>query len=128
MKRGKRGRKSSPKQTLNLPDLDHAKSTVLKLTLEGISARVPPRDRRVRRLVLLRAEIVLQQNRRHSLPNSLGIRAQVMAGLRSGFLGAVLYDRPDDPLRYTDSPSLSCAANAPTRFRCGPYGGYGVLL
>ncbi len=29
MKRGKRGSKSSPKQTLNLPDLDHAKSAVL---------------------------------------------------------------------------------------------------
>jgi hypothetical protein len=29
MKRGKRGRKSSPKQSLNLPDLDNAKSAVL---------------------------------------------------------------------------------------------------
>ena len=29
MKRGKRGRKASPKQSLNLPDLDHAKSAVL---------------------------------------------------------------------------------------------------
>src|SRR5436189_6159766 len=29
MKRGKRGRKSSRKQSLNLPDLDHAKSAVL---------------------------------------------------------------------------------------------------
>jgi site-specific recombinase XerD len=29
MKRGKRGREASPKQSLNLPDLDHAKSAVL---------------------------------------------------------------------------------------------------
>ena len=29
MKRGKRGLKSSPKQSLNLPDLDNAKSAVL---------------------------------------------------------------------------------------------------
>jgi hypothetical protein len=29
MKRGKRNRKSSPKQSLNLPDLDNAKSVVL---------------------------------------------------------------------------------------------------
>ena len=29
MKRNKRGPKSSPKQSLNLPDLDHAKSAVL---------------------------------------------------------------------------------------------------
>ncbi len=29
MKRGKRGRKSSPKQSLNLPDLDQARSAVL---------------------------------------------------------------------------------------------------
>lgn len=29
MKRDKRRRKSSPKQSLNLPDLDHAKSAVL---------------------------------------------------------------------------------------------------
>jgi hypothetical protein len=29
MKRGKRGSKSSPKQSLNLPDLDQARSAVL---------------------------------------------------------------------------------------------------
>ena len=29
MRRGKRGRKASPKQSLNLPDLDHAKSAIL---------------------------------------------------------------------------------------------------
>ena len=29
MKRGKRGRKSSPKQSLNLPNIDNAKSAVL---------------------------------------------------------------------------------------------------
>jgi hypothetical protein len=76
MKRIKRRhpKKSSPKHSLNLPDLDQAKSAVLNsLPSEGIAARIPPRDSRVYRLVLLRAQTVAQQSRRHSLSNSLGI-------------------------------------------------------
>jgi site-specific recombinase XerD len=40
MKRGKRGRKSSPKQSLNLPDLDNAKSAVLNSLPSKESQRV----------------------------------------------------------------------------------------
>ena len=82
MKRGKRGRgrKSSPKHSLNLPDLDQAKSAVLNsLPSKESTARLPARDRRVHRLVLLRTQAVAQQGRRHSLSNSLGI-ASACAG------------------------------------------------
>ena len=47
MKRGKRGRNSSPKPSWNLPDL------------EGIPERISARDRRIHRLVLLRAPAIV---------------------------------------------------------------------
>lgn len=50
MKRGKRarGRKSSPKHSLNLPELDQAKSAVLNSRQsKGIPARLPALDRRI---------------------------------------------------------------------------------
>jgi hypothetical protein len=63
MKRVKRNRakKSSPKHNLSLPDLDQSSEigSPQQFALEGISERIPARDGRVRRLVLLRTEAIL---------------------------------------------------------------------
>jgi predicted alpha/beta-hydrolase family hydrolase len=78
MKRGKRGqaKKSPPKRSLNLPDLDQAKSAVLNSLP---SKEVPARHRRVRHLVLLRTQTVVQQGRCDALSNPIGI-ASTCAG------------------------------------------------
>ncbi len=51
---------------------------------------------------------------------------QVMRGqiLNGGSFGAVPYDMPDDPFRYTGPPGLSCAANAPKHAALAHAGGY----
>jgi hypothetical protein len=74
MKRGKRGLKSSPKQSLNLPDLDSKIGGLEQLILQRVPAGIPPLDRRVHQLVLFRTSAIVQQSRRHSLPKSPGIR------------------------------------------------------
>jgi hypothetical protein len=76
MKRVKRNqhKKSSPKHSLNLPDLDYAKSAVLN----SLPSKESQRGYRhaIDEFVawyLLRAEIIVQQSRRHPLSNTLGV-------------------------------------------------------
>jgi hypothetical protein len=74
MKRGKRGLKSSPKQSLNLPDLDNAKSAVLnslpsKESQRGYRHSI---DEFINWYCSER-RLSFKQSRRHSLPNSPGI-------------------------------------------------------
>jgi hypothetical protein len=49
-----------PKNTLRLPDLDQAKSAVLKPAIKGVSAGLSAFDRGVRCLVLLRTAAFVQ--------------------------------------------------------------------
>jgi hypothetical protein len=72
MKRGKRGREASPKQSLNLPDLDHAKSAVLN-SLPSKESQRGYRHAIDEFVAWYCSEIVVQQSRRHSLSDSLGI-------------------------------------------------------
>jgi len=75
MKRNPRhkAKRGSAKSILRLPDLEAAKSAVLKLVINRRSARLSACHRRVRRVVLLRTTAVIKQNGSHPVPNGSGV-------------------------------------------------------